>query len=154
MVAIDAAEAEDLDVLINAGELLPAWYDDWVLIERERVRQMRLHALERACQELAASGRFGQAIEAGLAAIAEEPLRESAHRILISAHLAEGNRIEALWQFEEYSRLMRDELQLEPSIQIRGLIDGAFGNRSIMTGRLRSRRSYGPSGMPRRRSYD
>jgi DNA-binding SARP family transcriptional activator len=27
------------------GELLPGWYDDFVLLERERLRQVRLHAL-------------------------------------------------------------------------------------------------------------
>src|SRR5436309_7742296 len=35
--------------LRDAGELLPDWYDDWVLIERERFRQIRLHALEELC---------------------------------------------------------------------------------------------------------
>jgi DNA-binding SARP family transcriptional activator len=113
-----------LDGLIVAGELLPDWFDDWVLVERERVRQVRLHALERACEELASIGRFGDAIAAGLAAVSEEPLRESAHRALIAAHLAEGNRFEAFRQFDAYSRLMASELQLGPSPEIRAMVDG------------------------------
>src|SRR5262245_13822298 len=36
----------ELVALQEAGELLPDWYDDWVVLERERLRQLRLHALE------------------------------------------------------------------------------------------------------------
>jgi DNA-binding SARP family transcriptional activator len=75
------------------AELLPTWYDeDWVLVERERFHQPRLHALEALCERLITAGRYGEAIDAGLAVVAAEPLRESAHRALIKAHLAEGTR--------------------------------------------------------------
>jgi DNA-binding SARP family transcriptional activator len=120
----EAVSADLLRALLAAGELLPDWFDDWVIIERERVRQVRLHALERACEDLVAAGRFGDAIAAGLAAVSEEPLRESAHRVLIAAHLAEGNRVEAFRQFDTYALLMASELQLEPSSEIRALMDG------------------------------
>src|SRR5262245_47195757 len=40
---------EDRDVLVVADELLPDWYDDWVVLDRERFRQIRLHALETLC---------------------------------------------------------------------------------------------------------
>jgi len=121
--AVDIA-ASHVDQIVVAGDLLPDWYDDWVLIERERLRQLRLHALERACVELTLVGEYGRAIEAGLAAIREEPLHESGHRALIEAHLGEGNRAEALRQFEAYARLMRDELHLGPSRQVEALIEG------------------------------
>ncbi len=94
----DCREA-DLDELMSAGELLPDWYDDWVVIERERFRQSRLHALEAFCDALTREGRYGRAIEVGLTAVAAEPLRESAHRAVMRLHLAEGNRCEALRQY-------------------------------------------------------
>jgi DNA-binding SARP family transcriptional activator len=105
-----------------AGDLLPDWYEDWVIVERERIRQLRLHALETLGQRLIDQDRPAQAIEAGLAAVAADPLRESAHRVVIAAHLAEGNRSEALRQYEIYSRLLDDNLGLRPSRQIRELI--------------------------------
>ena len=40
---MEDVELPDADLL---GELLPGWYDDWVMLERERVRQVRMHALE------------------------------------------------------------------------------------------------------------
>jgi DNA-binding SARP family transcriptional activator len=103
-------------------DVLPDWDDDWALLERERFRQIRLHALERRCDLLTAQGRVPEAIEAGLAVVAAEPLRESAHRALIRAHLAEGNRAEALRQFALYRRLMREDLGLDPSPEIAALV--------------------------------
>ncbi|HEX2156656.1 MAG TPA: bacterial transcriptional activator domain-containing protein, partial [Actinomycetes bacterium] len=105
-----------------AGDLLPDWYEDWVVLERERLRQLRLHALEALCARLTGAGRFGAAVQAGLAAVAGEPLRESAHRTLIRAHLAEGNPGEAVRQYHLYRRLLTDELAIEPSPAIRGLV--------------------------------
>ncbi len=108
-----------------SSELLPTCYDDWVLVERDRFRQLRLHALEALCERLTARGRYGEAIDAGLAAVCAEPLRESAHRVLITAHLAEGNHAEARRQYELYRQVIRDELGVEPSRGLRDQMAGA-----------------------------
>lgn len=105
-------------------DVLPDWYDDWVTIERERFRQLRMHALERFCDRLSAAARFGEAIEAGLAVVEIEPLRESAHRTLIRAHLAEGNRNEAMRQYRRFRALLLDQLGLHPSEQMEALVAG------------------------------
>jgi len=104
------------------GEVLPDWYDDWVLPARERYRQLRLHALESLCERLADAGRFGEALLAGLGAVVIEPLRESAHRRVIDVHLREGNAVEALRQYRAYERMLRDELSLEPSPDLRARV--------------------------------
>jgi DNA-binding SARP family transcriptional activator len=104
-------------------ELLPDWYDDdWVLPVRERFHQLRLHALEALCDRLTAAGRFGEAIDAGLAAVSAEPLRESAHRTLIRAHIAEGNQVEAGRQYELCRHLLHEELGVQPSAKLRELV--------------------------------
>ena len=89
-------------------DLLPTWYDDWLVIDRERQRQIRLHALERMSAWYVCAERFDSAIEAALQAIAGDPLRESAHRCLIRAHLAEGNASEARRQMRSYLALLAD----------------------------------------------
>jgi len=119
-----SADAQDigLDRALLAGDLLPDWYDDWVVIERERFRQLRVRALEFLCERLTAAGRFSEAIEAGLGAVTHEPLRESAHRVLIRTHLAEGNRADALRQYRIFRQLLHDCLGLEPSGEIEALV--------------------------------
>jgi DNA-binding SARP family transcriptional activator len=114
--------SDDLDELCLAGELLPDWYDDWLLIERERFRQLRLHALESLCEYLADAGHFAAAAQAGLAAVAGEPLRESSHRALIKTHLLEGNASEAIRQYGIYREILRTQLGLEPSEAMRELV--------------------------------
>jgi DNA-binding SARP family transcriptional activator len=104
------------------GDLLPDWYDDWLLTERERLRQLRLHALEEAVASLIGRKHLAAAIDHGLRAVAIEPLRESSHRLVIRAHLCEGNRAEALRQYETCTRLLREELGVAPSAQMTSLL--------------------------------
>lgn len=117
------ANAESVDVNDAAsasefvGELLPDWYDDWVLIERERIRQLGLHALEAMARAYTRAGRFAEAIDAALIAIRSEPYRESAHRALIRAHLAEGNQHDALRQYRFFREMIERDLGVEPSFR-------------------------------------
>jgi DNA-binding SARP family transcriptional activator len=111
----EGCEGPDLDAAWLSGELLPDWYDDWVLIERERLRQLRLQALDALCERLIRAGRNSEAVQAGFAAVREDPLRESGRRNLIQAHLAQGNKVEALRQEAAYRRLLMDELGVQPS---------------------------------------
>ncbi len=122
------AGSPDLDWPVSVGELLPGWYDDWVLFERERMRQLHLHILEAVADALSASGRFGTALEAALRALQIDPLRESAHRLVMEIHLAEGNIWEALRQYQECSRLLWEELQVAPSGRMRELVRTATGS--------------------------
>jgi DNA-binding SARP family transcriptional activator len=109
---------------VLAADVLPDWYDDWVLVERERFRQLRLHALEFLCERLAAAGDLGGALRAGLAAVAADPVRESAHRALIRVHLAEGNHGEAVRQYHIFRQFLHERLGLEPSTHIEDLVPG------------------------------
>jgi DNA-binding SARP family transcriptional activator len=105
-------------------ELLPGWYDEWVLVERERHRQLSLHALESLCEHLTEAGRYGAAVLAALAAVDREPLRESAHRALVRVHLAEGNVWEAIRRYRWYEEIAARDLGVEPSPMMRSLLSG------------------------------
>jgi DNA-binding SARP family transcriptional activator len=121
----DTASDQDLRVMpwgIDALDLLPGWYDDWVLMERERVRQRLLHALEALSRKLTQLGRWAEAVEAAMLAVSAEPLRESAQRTLIEAHLAEGNWIEGRRSFEAYREILDRELATEPDPELAALL--------------------------------
>ena len=104
----------DLDPEELSWDLLEGWYDDWVLVAREQYRQLRLDGLERLCEHLTSVGRYAEAVQAGLAAVAAEPLRESAHAVVMRAHCAQGNSAEAVRQYLTYARLIYVELGLRP----------------------------------------
>ncbi|MGY3848876.1 AfsR/SARP family transcriptional regulator [Streptomyces hydrogenans] len=71
--------------LLTGEDLLPGWDEDWVLLERERLRQLRLHALDSPAETLIGQGRTALAMEAAWACIRAEPLRESTHRVVVSS---------------------------------------------------------------------
>ena len=123
LVAPSAAD-DDLDMgeLPFSGDILPDWYDDWVVVERERFRELRIHALEVICARLTSAGRYGEAMEAGLAAVNGEPLRESAHRAVIGVHLAEGNRAQALAEYRRFRDRLARDVGLAPSGRMSELV--------------------------------
>jgi DNA-binding SARP family transcriptional activator len=112
----------DVDPDLFTRDLLPGWYDEWALIERERLRQLSLHALEALAARLAERHHYAAAIQAALAAIRLDPLRESAHRAAIHVHLAEGNHSEALRQYHTYRDLLDTELGIAPSPRLEALL--------------------------------
>ncbi|MFC1400017.1 MULTISPECIES: BTAD domain-containing putative transcriptional regulator [Streptacidiphilus] len=107
---------------LTGGDLLPDWYDDWVLPKQEQLRQHCLHALDRLAAALLEHGDCAGALEMAMGAVAMEPLRESAHRAVIEVHLSEGNASEALRHYQSYRRLLWSELGLEPSPLLRRLL--------------------------------
>ena len=104
------------------ADLLPEWYDEWLVVERERLRQLRLHTLEKWCRELIARGRMAEAIDLALRSIAVEPLRESSHRLVIEAHLAEGNVNEAARHLAAFHVRVSEELGVPPSEDLMSLV--------------------------------
>jgi DNA-binding SARP family transcriptional activator len=121
------SDLDPLDAAVDAlqGDLLPGWDEDWLLLERERVRQLHLHALEALAHRLRARGRYAEAVDAALAAITAEPLRESAQSALISVHLAEGNVTEAYRQYDRYTALLWAELRITPSAALAAKVRAA-----------------------------
>jgi DNA-binding SARP family transcriptional activator len=110
-----------------ADDILPGWDEEWLELDRERHRQLRVHALEALSRQLTASGRYAAAIDVAYRAIGADALRESAYAVLIHAHLAEGNRAEASRQLGVYRRLLADELGLTPSRRLESLMQQPVG---------------------------
>jgi DNA-binding SARP family transcriptional activator len=96
--------------------------EEWLVVERERYRQLHLHALESLSEELIAIGWYGAAVEAALGVTRIDPFRESARQLLVRAYLAEGNQLEARRQLKDYRNLLRRELGLEPTDRFLRLI--------------------------------
>jgi DNA-binding SARP family transcriptional activator len=107
-----------------AEDLLPDWTEDWVLTRRDHHTQLRVRSLEALCLRLSATGRAGAAVQAGMLATAGDPLRESAHRALVIAHLAEGNLAGAAKQYAALGLLLWEELGVEPSEETKALVAG------------------------------
>lgn len=115
-------DAEHALEVLRRGTLLPGWYDDWALEEREQLHQLRLRALESLADRLLERGDLDDALQAAMAAVTLEPLRESAHRALIRVHLMDGNHVEAVRVYRTFRERLNDELGISVSSQIVELV--------------------------------
>jgi DNA-binding SARP family transcriptional activator len=118
-----AEEAERLTraVQLYQGDLLDGLYDDWCLLDRERFGLAYLTALERLMAFHQAGGNWLAAISFGRQILRKDPIREHVHRQLMVCHLSMGDRPSALRQWETCSRLMHEELGIEPMEETRRL---------------------------------
>jgi len=119
---VEVADLSADSVALLSSELLPDWYDDWIIADAEDWRQLRVDALEALGQRLLAEARTAEAIRAARAAMRVDPLRESPHALLIRIHLADGNQSEALGVFDRYRGILFSALGLEPTAQVSGLV--------------------------------
>lgn len=107
---------------LRDAELLPGWYDDWVLFEQSRLRQDRLHAFQIIARESLARRDYESALEASEAALELEPLYETAVGLVIQAERERGNNAAALRAFEKYRRKLKEDMGLAPSGAIQSLV--------------------------------
>lgn len=117
------ADLGRLPSLLNHAEVLPDWEDVWLAADRERFRLLRLEALEWAAAALIDRRRYGEALVSAIACVLSEPLRESARRLVVRVHVAQGNLAEALRTYGEYRVLLDTELGIEPSRLMQQLIE-------------------------------
>jgi DNA-binding SARP family transcriptional activator len=106
---------------VSVDDVLPGWSDDWILAERERLRQLRLQAVECLGDRLLAQHQHHDALQAGLCCVAADPVRDSGHRLVMRAHVAAGDVADAIQQYQAYARLLDQELGVLPSPAMQAL---------------------------------
>jgi DNA-binding SARP family transcriptional activator len=112
------------------ADLLPAWYDDWVIAQQERHRELRVQALERLCTAQMEAGRYADAVSTGSAAVNADPTRDSSARLIIAAHIATGNDAQAIVQYRRLEDRLR-ELGLVPSARTSALVASIAGTLTL-----------------------
>jgi WD40 repeat protein/DNA-binding SARP family transcriptional activator len=127
-----------MDVLkLYRGELLPGFYDEWVLLERERLQALFERRVEQLLEQLKNEHRWTEMLEWGEHWIAYGQRPEPAYRALMNAYAALGNRSKVKAAFERCVKALRDDLGVEPSEQTvqlyEELVQGPFVFESTAT---------------------
>jgi DNA-binding SARP family transcriptional activator len=110
----DAEAAARAALAADPAAFLPDCDGPWVREQRGGLEALRIRALEVLAEAALRTGELGAAEDAARAAVAAAPFRESAHRLLMEVHEAGGNPAEALRDFEDLRRLLREELGTAP----------------------------------------
>ncbi len=119
--ALAAGELDQAKIAGAAGEslvrepFLPGDDGPWVEEKRREIADGRVRALSVLADACLRSGAAGEAATWAAEIVALEPFRESGYRQLMEAHVAAGNRAEALRVYERCRRLLADELGAYPS---------------------------------------
>ena len=119
-VSHDLSNATELlaqDAGSVAGELLGSLdyadceqLDEWLRAARERWRGTRRNALAEIAAKLEREGHIALALQYSERLLADDPLREHAHRQLMRLHYLRGDRAAALAVFERCRELLQREL--------------------------------------------
>ncbi len=110
-LTVHRSSSAEVDAL--SAELLPDWYEDWVIVEAEAAAAMRLRPWPTTC---ATTGRTRRPPP-------PRGLRETPRAALIRVHMAEGNVSDAIREFTRYRQLLQRELGLEPTPRLQALLD-------------------------------
>jgi DNA-binding SARP family transcriptional activator len=109
------AALDGLSLNAFTDELLPGWYDDWVVFERERLAQLQVRFLEALTFVLIDHRRFARALDIAMHLVRLDPLREASQFALVRVYLADGDVQQARCQVDRYRELMQRTFGCEPS---------------------------------------
>ena len=112
------------------GSFLSNVYEDWCLEERYRLEAYYLRALTKLIAYYLNNRRFNAAMEISRLLLKADQLSEVAHRAIMVSQYQLGNRSAAIEQFHECVRLLKKELNIDPSEETRELFQSIL-NESI-----------------------
>jgi WD40 repeat protein/DNA-binding SARP family transcriptional activator len=105
------------------GELLPGFYDDWIVLERERLQAVFERDMKCLLEQLCAEQRWTTVLEWSERWIALGQTPEPAYRALMTAYAALGDRTKAIATFERCRTALAHDLGVEPSLETQNLYD-------------------------------
>lgn len=116
-----AQAALEQAVALYTGDLLPDCYDDWLLPEREQLRQHYIRALEQLVGILEQQRELTSALDYAQRILHSDPLHESTYRLLMRLHVLHGDRSTALRVYHTCVTSLQEELGVEPSLETQQL---------------------------------
>lgn len=108
-------------VSLYHSELLEGWYQDWCIIERERMQHIFLSLVDKLMEYCEYKRQFELGIHYGRHILRYDKTRERTHRRLMRMLHLDGDRTGALRQYGLCNEALRDELSVSPSHQTQRL---------------------------------
>jgi DNA-binding SARP family transcriptional activator len=138
-VKVGTLESLEAALDLYRGELLeglpvgePA-FEEWLIAERERLRELALQALARLVGLHDKRGVTDAAIQAAQKLLSLDPLQEAAHRALMRLYARDGRRGAALRQYQACLDVLQRELGTEPEPETRELYHDLLRQRRTAT---------------------
>jgi DNA-binding SARP family transcriptional activator/predicted ATPase len=108
------------DFLLGFGIDEPL-FEDWLVTERERLRETALDVLGRLLAHQTSEGSTERAIQTAVRLLSLDPLQEPVHRALMRLYARQGRRGAALKQYQGCVGALQRELGTEPEAETKQL---------------------------------
>lgn len=121
----DESKVERLCLALNNcnAPFMEGVTSDWVLTEREKMFNIKIRGMTMLMHWRGEQRRYEDALEVGRRLLAEDSFRETAQCEVMWLYVLNGQRAQALRQYEDYSELLRDELDIDPMPETLALYD-------------------------------
>jgi DNA-binding SARP family transcriptional activator len=113
----------DFDKSYLFMDLLPGWYDDWVIVERERLSQLQLRFAEAYACRVLRHGSTIEAMDVALRLVAADPYREASHRLLVATYLLDGSPHQAQSHIDRHRQQILEELGQHTTLTLAAVRD-------------------------------
>jgi DNA-binding SARP family transcriptional activator len=110
-------------IMLYTGDLMEGWYQDWCILERERLLLIYLSAIDRLMVCFEARHRYEEGILHGLAGLRYDWARERTHRRLMRLYYLSGDRTAALRQYQQCQSILKSEFNVHPEPKTAALYD-------------------------------
>jgi DNA-binding SARP family transcriptional activator len=132
-VADEELEPQDVRTLESAvslyrGDLLEGWYQDWCLVERERLQDMYLAMLDALIGHCEATHQYQAGLAYGARKLSYDRAQERTHRRLMRLHYTAGHRTRALRQYQRCADTLEQELGVKPARRTQALYEQIKAN--------------------------
>ena len=120
---LESEQVDRLRLAVNlyTGDLLEGWYQDWCLFERERLQNMYLVMLDKLIDHCELTGDCDSGLDYGARILRYDRARERTHYQLMRLHCMDGNRTDALRQYERCVMALKEELNVVPCQEVTDL---------------------------------
>ncbi|MDY7039241.1 MAG: tetratricopeptide repeat protein [Chloroflexota bacterium] len=121
----DSAQTRLYQQAINLyqGDYLGQFYSDWCALERERLRDRYLRAVDSQAGVYIRQGKYDQAIALCQRALAADPYREVIYRRLMECAALAGDRAAAVRYYQQCSRMLEEDMDIEPMPETQALYE-------------------------------
>ncbi|MBC5799576.1 MAG: AAA family ATPase [Candidatus Eremiobacteraeota bacterium] len=116
---------------LYAGDLLKDVYDDWVVVERERLRGTYLALLQNLALAHRHKREHGEVLRYAQQLLTVDPWREDVLRLSMAAHYAAGDSAGALAAFADFAKRLREEIGVAPMPETLAVRDSILGGEPI-----------------------
>ena len=116
-------KALETAVELYRGDLLPGYYDEWILPERERLHQLFLRALEQLILLLEQERDYPAAIHYAQRLLRDDPLHEATYRHLMRLYAVNGERAAAIRTYHACATILEREMAVAPGKPTRELYE-------------------------------